>query len=166
MWTMTSAREYWLILIMESGAGETLNFPAGIRLPFLPSLFFSTFPSRGPRLATFGPTGPCNFNFAPSLYLSPPSLPLSPSVPSVSSFGQCRSLISISSRKVENIAREYRVTRALATVKPCCLLCALESGGNIGGEGFAWDVCHRVPYCLYNNDSNSPTIYINTFGTL
>lgn len=38
--TMTSARarEYRLILIMESGAGETLNFPAGVCLSL--SFFF------------------------------------------------------------------------------------------------------------------------------
>lgn len=64
----TDNDESRLILIMESGAGETLNFPAGVCLP---SLFLFFFSMRSPPcLSRFGPVGPCRFDFASSLYLS------------------------------------------------------------------------------------------------
>lgn len=109
--TMTSARarEYRLILIMESGAGETLNFPAGVCL----SLFF--FPRSLPVPLDSAPWVPAIsisrhlFTFLPLLFSPEPLF-------------RPVSLFNIDFLSKGRKYREYRVTRALSNLVVCFAL--------------------------------------------
>lgn len=96
--TDNDEREYRLILIMESGAGETLNFPAGVCLPS--------------RLSRFGPAVSILrhlFTFLPLLFS--PDLLFRPV-----------SLFDIDFLSKARKYRAYRVTRALSNLVVCFAL--------------------------------------------